>query len=172
MKLPGGASGRGPTCQARDTRDAGFIPESRRSPGEGHGKPLQYSRLENPMDRSLADYSTWGYKNRTWLKWLSMQMKLRFLMSHHRKDSVRNKVMGNKWIYSDSERSTLHIQSVGHCRRQVWPRNVMWLVFIGWIISYANEWDILERKVKWALGSITTYKAREGDGIPVEYFKH
>ena len=65
MKLPGGASGRGPTCQARDTRDAGFIPESRRSPGEGHGKPLQYSRLENPMDRSLADYSTWGYKNRT-----------------------------------------------------------------------------------------------------------
>ena len=28
MKLPGGASGKGPTCQARDTRDAGFIPES------------------------------------------------------------------------------------------------------------------------------------------------
>ena len=35
-------------------------------------------------------------------------MKLRFLMSHHRKNSVREKVIGKKWIYSDIERSTLH----------------------------------------------------------------
>ena len=33
------------------------------------------------------------------------------------------------------------------------------------------EPDILECKVKWALGSITTNKAREGDGIPVELFQ-
>ena len=33
------------------------------------------------------------------------------------------------------------------------------------------EPDILERKVKWALGSITTNKARGGDGIPVELFQ-
>ena len=33
----------------RDQRDAGFIPGSGRSPGEGHGNPLQYSYLENPM---------------------------------------------------------------------------------------------------------------------------
>ena len=33
------------------------------------------------------------------------------------------------------------------------------------------EPDILERKVKWALGSITTNKASEGDGIPVELFQ-
>ena len=31
--------------------DAGSIPESGRSPGEGNGSPLQYSCLENPMDR-------------------------------------------------------------------------------------------------------------------------
>ena len=31
--------------------DAGSIPGLRRSPGEGNGNPLQYSRLENPMDR-------------------------------------------------------------------------------------------------------------------------
>ena len=31
--------------------DAGLIPGSRRSPGEGNGNPLQYSYLENPMDR-------------------------------------------------------------------------------------------------------------------------
>ena len=33
------------------------------------------------------------------------------------------------------------------------------------------EPDILECKVKWALGSITTNKARGGDGIPVELFQ-
>ena len=32
-------------------RDAGLIPESGRSPGEGNGHPLQYSCLGNPMDR-------------------------------------------------------------------------------------------------------------------------
>ena len=33
------------------------------------------------------------------------------------------------------------------------------------------EPDILEFKVKWALGSITTNKASEGDGIPTELFQ-
>ena len=36
---------------AGDTRDEGLIPGSGRSPGKGHGNPLQYSFLENPMDR-------------------------------------------------------------------------------------------------------------------------
>ena len=31
--------------------DVGLIPGSGRSPGEGHGNPIQYSCLENPMDR-------------------------------------------------------------------------------------------------------------------------
>lgn len=38
--------------------------------------------------------------------WLQDLMKLRFLMSHHRKNSVRDKVIGKKWIYL--ERNTLH----------------------------------------------------------------
>ena len=36
--------------------DVGLIPASGRSPGEGNGNPLQYSCLENPMDRSLVAY--------------------------------------------------------------------------------------------------------------------
>ena len=36
---------------AGSIRDADSIPGSRRSPGEGHGNPLQYSCLEKPMDR-------------------------------------------------------------------------------------------------------------------------
>ena len=34
-----------------DIRDVGSIPGLGRCPGEGHGNPLQYSCLENPMDR-------------------------------------------------------------------------------------------------------------------------
>ena len=40
-----------PPANAGDVRDAGLIPGSGRSPGEGNGNPLQYSCLENPMDR-------------------------------------------------------------------------------------------------------------------------
>ena len=36
---------------ASNLGDLGSIPESRRSAGGGHGNPLQYSCLENPMDR-------------------------------------------------------------------------------------------------------------------------
>ena len=40
-----------PLAGAVDMRDAGLIPGLGRSPGRGHGNPLQYSCLKNPMDR-------------------------------------------------------------------------------------------------------------------------
>ena len=40
-----------PPTSAGDKRDAGSIPGLGRSPGGGHGNPLQYSCLENPIDR-------------------------------------------------------------------------------------------------------------------------
>ena len=43
-----------PPANAGDIRDMGFIPGSGRSPGGGHGNPLQYSCLENPMDRGAC----------------------------------------------------------------------------------------------------------------------
>ena len=39
-----------PSANAGDARDAGSIPGSGRFPGGGHGNPLQYSCLKNPMD--------------------------------------------------------------------------------------------------------------------------
>ena len=44
-------------ASAGDIRDAGVIPELGRSSGGGHGNPLQYFFLENPMDRSLGGCS-------------------------------------------------------------------------------------------------------------------
>ena len=46
--LPIGIAVRNPPVNAGDE---GLIPGSGRSPGEGHGNPLQYSCLGNPMDR-------------------------------------------------------------------------------------------------------------------------
>ena len=40
-----------PSASAGDTGDADWIPGSGRSPGGGNGNPLQYSCLENAMDR-------------------------------------------------------------------------------------------------------------------------
>ena len=40
-----------PPADAGDIRDVGSIPGPERSPGGGNGNPLQYSYLENPMDR-------------------------------------------------------------------------------------------------------------------------
>ena len=58
--LPGGSAGKESTYNARDL---GSIPGLGRSPGGGHGHPLQYSCLENPHgQRSLEGYSPWGCK--------------------------------------------------------------------------------------------------------------
>ena len=45
---------------AGDLRDAGSIPGLGRSPGEGNGSPLQYSCLENPMDRGAWQATVHG----------------------------------------------------------------------------------------------------------------
>ena len=72
-----------PPANAGDIRDVGLIPESVSSPGEGNGNPLQYSRLENPMDRGMC----WATVHRV----AQSQMRLKFLSMH------------SKEIFEDSE---------------------------------------------------------------------
>ena len=60
--LPDGSEGKASACSVGDL---GSIPESGRSPGEGNGKPLQYSCLENPMDRE-AWWATVHEVAKTW----------------------------------------------------------------------------------------------------------
>ena len=69
MAFPGGASGKESTYNAGDL---GSNPRSGRSPGEGHDNPLQYSCLENPVDRGAWWGTVHGVtKSRTRLKHLS-----------------------------------------------------------------------------------------------------
>ena len=52
---------------AEDVRDAGSIPGKGRSLGKGHGNPLQYSCLENPMDRG-AWWATVPRVTKSWTR--------------------------------------------------------------------------------------------------------
>ena len=64
-----------------DIKDLGSIPGLGRSPGGGHGNPLQYSCLENPMDRGAWQATVHGVaKIWTQLKRLSMSVRL---FRHH-----------------------------------------------------------------------------------------
>ena len=64
-----------------DAGDTGSIPGSGRSPGGGHGTPLQYSCLENPMDRGA------------WRATVQGVVKSRTRPSTHRKDTMRKKLV-------------------------------------------------------------------------------
>ena len=49
---------------AGDIRDEGSVPGLERSPGEGNGNPLQYSCLENPVDRGAWQATVHGVAKR------------------------------------------------------------------------------------------------------------
>ena len=62
-----GRSTQNPPAVQVDVRDAGAIPESGRSPWRGHGNPLHYSCLENPMDRGAGQATVHG-ATRSWTR--------------------------------------------------------------------------------------------------------
>ena len=71
--FPGGSDSKESACI---TEDWGLILGLRWSPGQGIGYPLQYSCLENSMDRSLAGYSPWGRKELDMTERLKMKKKI------------------------------------------------------------------------------------------------
>ena len=59
MGFPGGSDGKESPC---NVGDPGSIPESGRSPGEGNDSLLQYSCMENSMDRAAWQATVYGMK--------------------------------------------------------------------------------------------------------------
>ena len=58
LGFPGGSEGKESAC---NMGDLGSIPGLERSPGGGHGNPLQYSCLKNPVNRGAwRGHSPWG----------------------------------------------------------------------------------------------------------------
>ena len=71
IRSPGGLVSKESACNAGDL---GVIPGLGRSPGRGHGNPLQYSCLEKPHgQRSLVSHSPWGHKESDMTERLSTQ---------------------------------------------------------------------------------------------------
>ena len=69
LLLPHGSDGKESAC---NVGDLGLIPGLGRSPGGGHGNPLQYCSLKNPHgQRSPVGYSPWGLKESDTTEWLS-----------------------------------------------------------------------------------------------------
>ena len=64
MAFPGGSDGKESVCSVGNL---GLIPGLGRSPGGGHGNPLQYSCLENPMDRKAWQSYGPGFK-KSWIR--------------------------------------------------------------------------------------------------------
>ena len=61
MGFPGGSDGKASACNGGDL---GSIPGLGRSSGEGNDNPLQYSCLENPMDRGAWQTTVpWGHRD-------------------------------------------------------------------------------------------------------------
>ena len=57
LDFPGGSDGK---ASVYNVGDLGLSPGLGRSPGEGNGNPLQYYRLENPMDRGAWQAAVYG----------------------------------------------------------------------------------------------------------------
>ena len=70
LGFPGGSDGKE---SAHSAEDLGLIPESGRSPGEGNGNLLQYSCLENPMDRG----AWWATVHRVTKSWTRLNTHMR-----------------------------------------------------------------------------------------------
>ena len=101
MGFPGGTSGREFPASAGEVREVGSIPGSGKSLGGGYGNPLQYSCLENPMDRGAwwavvrrvtnsqtrrKQLSMYAYVHRTYINSCFSPLKLFIKLPRNRRD--------------------------------------------------------------------------------------
>ena len=103
MGFPGGSDGTESTCNAGDL---GSILGLGRSPGEGKGYPLQYSGLENSMDRIVHGVA----KSGTWLS--------EFHSLHFKDIAIFSSTLGARMLYAD--KTTFSSTNVG------WALTVWW----------------------------------------------
>ena len=105
-------------------------PGSGRSPGGGHGNPLQYFCLENPMNRGACQAAVHRVtKSQTWLKWLSMQ-RLRALNKYIPEEYVKAFYLHNEIFWCDKDKHPKLTQKIAWQRRE---RRLVWLFW--WLVA-------------------------------------
>ena len=108
LGLPRWFSGKESTCQSGDT---GSIPGPGRSPGGGHGKPLQYSCLENPMDGGAWRAAVHGVT----------QSQTRLSSLAHTQWLSNEKQIGRLWLWGRPWGQSTRPESCLHTSLAAWP---------------------------------------------------
>ena len=121
---PGGSEGKESACNAGDQ---GFIPGWGRSPGGGNRNPLQYSCLENSMDRRAWQATVHGVtKSQTWLSnfhftWRDINVFL-----------VRRSVPNTRWSILPYFVGCLFTLSIGHTTLKLHSIPRQWQDYTSW----------------------------------------
>ena len=148
-----------PPVNAGDIREAGSIPEWGRSPRGGYGNPLQYSYLENPMDRGVW----WATKSLTWLKQLSMHSVIYDIHSagytdFFIKEKLKfNRFIGEEWlVVTMLERKYIlgtvvveldFFKGRRICHKKHKPVPLEWLLSLPyWKIIFRKFWNLGKNK--------------------------
>ena len=148
----------------------GSIPGSGRSPGEGNGNPLQYSCLENSVDRGAWWAAVYGVaQSQTRLKRLSSSRDL-FKKIRVTKGTFHAKMSTIK------DRNGMDLTETGDIKKWQEYTEEIYKKYLHDPDNYNSviihlEPDILECKVKWALRSIAMNKASRGNGTPTKLFQ-
>ena len=94
--FPGGTSGKEPACHCRRHKRCWFDPWVGKILGGRHGNPLQYFRLENPMDRDWRATVHRVTQSQTQLKRLSMQKELQTSYKIFHIRCIKSPITGNE----------------------------------------------------------------------------
>ena len=105
-----------------DVRDTGSISGLRRSPGGGHGNPLQYSCLENPMDGGTWRATVHGVaKSRIWLSNFTSLHPLQYSWASLVAQMVKNPpALQETWVWSPDWEDSLEEGMANHSSFLAW----------------------------------------------------
>ena len=117
LGFPWWLRGKKSACNAGDVGDTGSIPGSGRSPGGGHGNPLQCFCWENPMDRGERLDTACGVKSRTGLKRLSTHV-------HDTDYSLYTGLLQQRDFSNSGNKSVSSARHIGRAKDVLWNKRV------------------------------------------------
>ena len=133
-----------PPATAGDARDTGSIPGSGRSPGGGHGNPVKYSCLENPIDKGVWWVTVHGItKSRTQLKACTQtHTDLNIVQAPFFKfsEQISIKILSSNQLYSNEKILLPFYQpSLYYILKIIFYGNITFLVMFSLLISILTQ---------------------------------
>ena len=144
-----------------DVRDVGSIPGSRRSPGGGHGNPLQCSCLENPLDRG-ACRATVHRVSKSWTR-LNQLSTNECIWTWDTRKRSENQPLQSAWVQGISLEVGLSILKSGQSQGDGNP----WSPFWRWKWLLGSGWVSLLRNM--AILGLKDYTKQQVMGVGQKY---